>query len=77
MLNIRIKCLCFFKPFFDNLGLTVGDLDWATNLVSAFEKFFRGRDDNDAPIERDRIQNLVDRLVELIHKLYAANQSSE
>jgi hypothetical protein len=70
------KCIgC--KPFFDNLGLTVEDLDCATNLVSSFEKFFRGRDGNDAPIERDRIQNLVDRLVELIHKLYAASQSSE
>lgn len=70
------KCIgC--KPFFDNLGLTSVDLDCAANLVVAFEKFFRGRDGNDAPSERDRIQNLVDRLVELIHKLYAASQSSE
>lgn len=70
------KCIgC--KPFFDNLGMSVVDLDCASNLASAFEKFFRGRDGNDAPTERDRIQNLVDRLTELIHKLYAAIQSSE
>jgi hypothetical protein len=70
------KCIgC--KPFFDNLGMSVVDLDCATNLVNAFEKFFRGRNGNDAPSERDRMQNLVDRLKELIHKLYAAMQSSE
>jgi Fanconi anemia group J protein len=70
------KCIgC--KPFFDNLGLSVVDFECATNLVTSLEKFLRGREGNDAPTERDRIQNLVDRLAELIHKLYAASQSSE
>ncbi len=70
------KCIgC--RPFFDKVGVTEVDLDCATKLVNAFEKFFRGRDGNDGPTERDRIQNLVDRLMDLIHKLYSAIQNSE
>ena len=64
-------------PFFDNLGITKSDLDSLCKYVDAFEKFVRGRDSNDGSSERDRISNLVDRLLELILKLNSAIQTPE
>jgi hypothetical protein len=64
-------------PFFDNVGITKMDLDALGTYVNAFEKFVRGRDSNDGSSERDKISNLVDRLMELVHKLNAAIQTPE
>ena len=68
-----VGCLLFF----DKLGITKQDLDKLCNLVDAFEKFFRGREGNDATAERDRISTLVHRLTELVHKMNAAIQTPE
>ena len=63
--------------FFEKLGLTKSDFDSLCRYVDAFEKFLRGREGNEASLERDRISNLVDKLMELIHKMYAAFQTPE
>lgn len=63
--------------FFEKLGITKADLDTLSRHVDAFEKFTRGREENQEPLERDKASNLVDRLVELIHKLSLAIQTPE
>lgn len=64
-------------PFFEKLGLTKSDMDSLVTYVDAFEKFFRGRESNDGSPEKDRISNLVDRLMELVHKFSVAIQTPE
>ncbi|KAL7551056.1 hypothetical protein ACHAWF_014257 [Thalassiosira exigua] len=65
-------------PFFERLGLTKPDMDSLCTYVDAFDKFIRGRDGNDSnERERNRISNLVDQLIELVHKLNAAIQTPE
>ena len=64
------------RPFFDKLGLTESDFLKLCVYASAFEKFLRGRDGNDASTERDRISNLLDRLMELIGKMNSAMNES-
>ena len=62
-------------PFFDKLGINKEDFATLTKYVDAFQQFFRGHEDES--IEKDRISNLVDSLMELVHKLNAAIQTPE
>lgn len=64
------------RPFFDKLGLTESDFQKLCVHADAFEKYLRGRDDNNATTERDRISNLVDKLLELIWKMDSAISKS-
>lgn len=64
-------------PFFEQLGLTSDDFEMLARYVEAFEKFFRGHEPNEASGERDRISNLVDGLIDLVHKMYAALKTPE
>ena len=64
------------RPFFDKLGLTESDFLKLSVYADAFEKFLRGRDGNDGSSERDRISNLLDRLMELIGKMNSAMNES-
>ncbi len=64
------------RPFFDKLGLTESDFLKLTVYADAFEKFLRGRDGNDGSSERDRISNLLDRLMELVGTMSNAIKDS-
>jgi hypothetical protein len=64
------------RPFFDKLGLTESDFLKLCVYASAFEKFLRGRDGDEASTERDRISNLLDRLMELVDKMNSAINES-
>ena len=73
--GINGKCVgCM--PFFDRLGLTKDDFDGLCTYVDSFDKFIRGHESNEGS-ERDRVSNLLDRLMELIHKLNMAIQTPE
>jgi hypothetical protein len=64
-------------PFFEQLGILQSDLEMLTRYVDAFEKFCRGQDSNETSGERDRISNLTDRLIDLVHKMHSARMKSE
>ncbi|KAL9186838.1 hypothetical protein ACHAXT_010558 [Thalassiosira profunda] len=65
-------------PFFEKLGLTKDDFQSLGTYVDAFAEFFRGHEGNaEASSERDRVNNLVDRLAELVHKFTAAIETPE
>jgi len=74
--GINGKCVgCF--PFFENLGITKVDIDGLVKQVEAFEKHVRGREGDAGTTERDKIANLVERLIDLVVKLNAAIQTPE
>ena len=64
-------------PFFEKLGIQLTDLELLVRHVDAFEKFLRGQESNESNTERDRISNLMDRLVDLVHKMCSARTKSE
>ena len=64
------------RPFFDKLGLTELDFLTLSAYGNALEKFLRGRDDGDGSSERDRVSNLLDRLMELIVTMSSAMNES-
>eukprot|EP00804_Cyclotella_cryptica_P007195 CCRYP_009729-RA/>CCRYP_009729-RA protein AED:0.21 eAED:0.21 QI:131/1/1/1/0.87/0.77/9/1400/1710 len=72
--GVPVGCL----PFFQELGLLQSDFETLESYMDAFEKFFRGsKESNESSGERDRISNLVDRLIDLVHKMCAARKTSE
>jgi Fanconi anemia group J protein len=74
--GINGKCVgCL--PFFEGLGITKVDLDGLVKQVEAFEKHVRGREGDAGTTERDKIANLVERLIDLVVKLNAAIQTPE
>ena len=64
-------------PFFDELNILQSDLEMLERYVDAFEKFCRGQESNESSGERDRISNLTDRLLDLVHKMCSARTNSE
>ena len=64
-------------PFFEQLGILQSDLEMLERYVDAFEKFCRGQESNESSGERDRISNLTDRLLDLVHKMCSARSNSE
>jgi hypothetical protein len=66
-------------PFFEQLGILQTDIETMVHYVDAFEKFCRGQDSGEASgeRERDRISNLTDRLIDLVHKMCSARMKSE
>ena len=68
-----VGCLSFFEK----LGITKADFNQLVNYVEAFEKHMRSREGNDGSTERDRISNLVDKLMDLVHKFNLAIQTPE
>jgi hypothetical protein len=72
--GVPVGCL----PFFEELALLQSDFETLQRYVDAFEKFFRGsKESNESSGERDRISNLVDRLIDLVHKMCSARMTSE
>lgn len=72
--GVPVGCL----PFFQELGLVQSDFETLQRYVDAFEKFFRGsKESSESSGERDRISNLVDRLIDLVYKMCSARKTSE